>query len=171
MAAFDLEQIPLADPNFDPTSVPFVRDIVDGKLAGVTVSEEEAYSPAFAPLVENGRALFTKAGLVMAPTSLGAAIFNPDVIKLSEIEAIDKAGTLSDILPPLSKYGSAADVPQPPSELPRPPISIAPSAPPAAGIQRQMTAGRLQAQAALPVTRTPSPTGGTLLNQIRRPVI
>lgn len=172
----NLEEIPLTDPDFDPTTVPFVAKLVSGELPGVIVNQSDA--DALKPLEGNGRTLFTKAGLVMVPTSLGAALFNPDIVKVRDIEKMDAAGTLADTFPSVSEVavGSPSSDTEP---QPRPPIPFGePSGQPAsavpplpAGAQRGVQKGRI-ANLTLPnrpPTQTGSPTSG-LLGRLRAPV-
>ncbi len=171
-----IEEFPLNDPNFDPTSVPWVAKLASGEVPGVLVTEQDL--PAFKPLDGNGRSLFTKAGLVMAPTSAGAALFNPDVLKLAEIEKLDEAGSLTEVLPSLSTLaaeddGAAGAEPAPREPIPLPsPQPLAAAVPtPAPSVQRGIARGRLNnlATPGKPPTQTGSPTSG-LLARLRAPV-
>lgn len=169
-----LNQLPLNDPDFDPTTVPFVASIVSGELPGVLITEADM--EAMRPLDGNGRSLFTKAGLVMSPTSAGAALFNPDTIKLSEIRALDKAGRLPEVLPSVSSVaGGATSTPVGDAEpVPREPIPFGGvSTPPAApGVQRKLAAqrGRNLALAGAPPTSTDSPSS-RIMGALRAPVV
>lgn len=173
-----LEQFPLNDPEFDPVAAaPFVGKIVRGEIPGVIITKEDVGGPALAPLDGNGRALFTKAGLVMAPTSVGAALFNPDVIGLKDIKALDESGALTQVLPPVSSLAedSTTSSPTMGESTERAPIPMSSPAP-AAGLapkaQRTLARGRLDVlgTGAKPPTSTGNPTSRILAQLRANPV-
>lgn len=172
-----LEQFPLNDPEFDPeAAAPFVGQIVRGEIPGVIITKEDIGGPAMAPLEGNGRALFTKAGLVMAPTSVGAALFNPDVIGLKDIKALDESGALTQVLPPVGSLAPGADTTgqtsEPTERAPIPmsgPVQSAPMAPKA---QKTLARGRLDVlgTGAKPPTSTGNPSSRILAQLRANPV-
>ena len=173
-----LEQFPLNDPEFDPvTAAPFVGQIVRGEIPGVIITKEDVGGPALAPLDGNGRALFTKAGLVMAPTSVGAALFNPDVIGLKDIKALDESGALTQVLPPVSSLAedSATSSPTTGESMERAPIPMSGPAP-VSGMspkaQRTLARGRLDvlSTGAKQPTSTGNPTSRILAQLRANPV-
>lgn len=172
-----LEQFPLNDPEFDPVAAaPFVGKIVRGEIPGVIITKDDIGGPALAPLDGNGRALFTKAGLVMAPTSVGAALFNPDVIGLKDIKALDESGALTQVLPPVGSL--VEDAPASPTtsgateRAPIPMSSPAPAAGLAPKAQRTLARGRLDvlSTGAKPPTSTGNPTSRILAQLRANPV-
>lgn len=173
-----IEEFPLNDPDFDPLQFPWVAKLASGEVPGTLISEADL--PVLKPLDGNGRSLFTKAGLVMVPTSAGAALINPDAIKIGELEKLDESGAIADVLPTLTQLaaedagaeaGNGAPAAREPIPLPSPSPSAASVPTPAPSVQRGITRSRLSnlATPGKPPTQTGSPTSG-LLARLRAPV-
>lgn len=155
-----LDQIPLEDPSFDPTSIPLVKAVADAEVPGVVLSDADLQNPELEPLAKNGRALFEKTNLGMYRGKTGTALFNPGVVTPEEIKRLDEAGKLDQVLPPASKYLSGGG-----EEAPAPAVGGMP-APAPSGTQRARA--RSTFAGSLPPTRQPVPAGGSLLNDFVR---
>lgn len=105
-----IDDVP-GDDSFDAlkSDSPFsavLSQIVEADLPGVTLSMADLTpdSPVFGPFVQNPKSLL-KAGVgVYANQQSGvAAVFNPQVISKEEVQAVDQAGKLPEMLPPIDQ--------------------------------------------------------------------
>lgn len=131
--------LPLADASYDPTTSPVVASVLSAEVPGVLFTLEDLKSPDVAPVVANARALPGKGlGVYTNPEKKLAALFNPEVITMEELKAVDKAGKLDKILVPYSQLGkksTALASGAPPTEPAPAPILATPVPPPSRGAQ------------------------------------
>jgi len=172
-----------ATPRFDPSSVPFLKSVIEADEPGFTATDEDLKRPELVPVVQNYKQL-PEAGLSLYRSKSGGlyAVFNPEVFTGEEIQQFDAKGQLDQVLPPIATLlGGGGAKPgigeAPPTEAaPAPAASPAPapvagSAPPSP--QGPLVRARAKASAldlAAP-TKKPQPGAGAVSQGLGRPVI
>jgi len=165
------EDLPLADEAFDPTALPGIGDALkrtqSAEIPGFYTSTKQlSTSEEYAPLRANVRSL-TKLGLGMLVGKNDRLVFfNPQVLKIDEVKAIDKNGAMDKVFPDLASLGGgAATPPEAPGEVQTPPAAVAPASavPPAPpGILEK----RLTGAKPVPPAKQVVPGGGGILQGI-----
>lgn len=169
----EADKLPLADPEFDPTTLPGVgpalAETSAGNVAGYWAPRAALVgSPTLEPLRKNSRALVSKLGLsIFAGTGDKIVIYNPSVLKPDEVKQIDKHGALEQVFQPLPLDGGGAAEPAPaPAAAQAAPAPVAPPSPAAgASNARRITQTKPQEPAKMAI-----PGGGSILNGLlKRP--
>lgn len=165
------EDLPLADESFDPTALPGIGDALkrtqSAEIPGFYTSTKHlSTSEEYAPLRANVRSL-TKLGLGMLVGKNDRLVFfNPAVLKVDEVKAIDKNGAVDKVFPNLSSLsGGAAQPAEAPGEVQTPPAAVAPASavPPAPpGILEKRLTGSKPVEPSKQIV----PGGGSLLQGI-----
>lgn len=146
--------------------------IVEADLPGVslTMSELTPDSLVFGPYVQNPRSLL-KAGLqTYANQQTGvAAVYNPQVLSREEVAAVDQAGKLPEILPPVaSLLGSAPTAAAEPAPETPAPEQVAPTGTPAPRARAAETRPIAEQRARQPKSEPAGPAGGSILSGLLR---
>lgn len=164
-----IADLPLVDKTYDPTTLAPLKAVATAKIPGVLVTRQDLRRPELKPVLANLRRLpQIGLGLYANPKTGIHAVFNPAVVKGSEIETLDAKNKLAEFLPSIS---SLLDAPEARSlagsgaPVGTPETGSAPT-PPAIASARAGAGLRTNA----PSTRQPLPGGG-LLNQLSRVVV
>lgn len=167
------------DPVFQ---LPPIKATLEGDIAGFWTVPADVKRPEYQLALKN-KQLLVNNGLVIYPMKNGGqAVFNPAVIGLHQVQALDKHGKLDNILKPLGALlASPSPTPasQPAAANPPPsgpaPIPQAPPVPPPtakttpAAVSRPLAAADAK-QYAAPTTRAskrPTPGAGSLLQTLQ----
>jgi len=89
----------MTDDKFDPESSAVVTSVVNAEVPGIIFSLDDLKKPEIAPLVANAKKLPELGlGIYTNPSKGIAVLFNPAVLRLEEIKAVDAAGKLEQVL-------------------------------------------------------------------------
>ena len=164
------------DPVFQ---LPPIKATLEGDIAGFWATPEDAKLPAYQLAVKNKQLLINN-GLAIYPMKNGGqAVFNPNILGVAQVVALDKHGKLDNFLKPLGSLLGPASSPVTPTSQPAAatPTPVAPPTGPAqnparptpAAISRPLAAADAKEYAA-PTTRAakrPTPGAGSLLQTLQ----
>lgn len=168
-----MDQIPLADESFDPGTISVVKAVIDAVVPGVLFSEADLQNPEIAPLIANGRALFTKSGLSVYPSKNGTALYNPNVINAEEVKKLDAKGKLGVLFPPASQFFGTATPGVVGEVAASAGAGVSAGMPLSPSAESRISGVRAQsaALAGKPPSKKSSPAAGTLFNKLLQPTV
>lgn len=184
----EIDKLPQADPNFDPKSSPIVSAVAGADVPGVVFTPDDLKNPQVAPLAANARSLLNVGLGVYGMKDGRKALFNPQVVTPEEVQKLDAAGKLDQILVPFSKVGKSgagagsATTPDKNSEQPsatagagQGPAQVGPAEPMGptmpAGAASKLATARVNSMKSSGSPSPSAPAAGGILGRMLKPVV